>query len=67
LALSGRKNDTEGTFTGISGGATYAISMEIAERADLGPVILRMLPILPSTILRHLCSKRLKRICRTKR
>jgi cysteine synthase A len=34
----------EGIFTGISGGATFAVSMEIAERADPGSVILCMLP-----------------------
>jgi cysteine synthase A len=34
----------EGTFTGVSGGATFAISMEIAERAEPGSVILCMLP-----------------------
>ena len=34
----------EGIFTGVSGGATFAISMEIAERAEPGSVILCMLP-----------------------
>ena len=35
---------SEGIFTGISGGSTFAIAMEIAERADPGSVILCMLP-----------------------
>ena len=34
----------EGILTGISGGATFAVAMEIAERADPGSVILTMLP-----------------------
>jgi len=34
----------EGIFTGISGGATFAISMQIAEKAAPGSVILCMLP-----------------------
>ena len=34
----------EGIFTGISGGATFAIAMQIAERADAGSVVLCMLP-----------------------
>lgn len=34
----------EGVFTGISGGATFAVSMQIAERAEAGSVILCMLP-----------------------
>jgi len=34
----------EGILTGISGGATFAIAMKIAERADPGAVILCMLP-----------------------
>jgi cysteine synthase A len=34
----------EGIFTGISGGATFAVSMQIAARADPGSVILCMLP-----------------------
>jgi len=35
---------SEGIFTGISGGSTFAIAMEIADRADPGSVILCMLP-----------------------
>ena len=34
----------EGIFTGISGGSTFAIAMEIAEKAKQGTVILCMLP-----------------------
>ena len=34
----------EGIFTGVSGGSTFAISMEIAEMAPRGSVILCMLP-----------------------
>jgi cysteine synthase A len=34
----------EGIFTGISGGGTFAIAMQIAEKAEAGSVILCMLP-----------------------
>jgi len=34
----------EGIFTGISGGATFAVAMEIANKAPSGSVILCMLP-----------------------
>ena len=34
----------EGILTGISGGATFAVAMQIAERAEPGTVILAMLP-----------------------
>ncbi len=34
----------EGIFTGVSGGATFAVAMQIAERAEAGSVILCMLP-----------------------
>ncbi len=34
----------EGILTGISGGATFAIAMKVAERAEPGAVILAMLP-----------------------
>ncbi len=34
----------EGILTGISGGATFAIAMKVAERAEEGAVILAMLP-----------------------
>ncbi len=35
---------SEGIFTGVSGGSTFAIAMEIAARAEPGSVILCMLP-----------------------
>ena len=34
----------EGIFTGVSGGATFAVAIQVAERADAGSVILCMLP-----------------------
>ena len=34
----------EGILTGVSGGSTFAIAMQIAERAEPGSVILAMLP-----------------------
>jgi cysteine synthase A len=34
----------EGIFTGVSGGSTFAVAMQIAERADAGTTILCMLP-----------------------
>jgi cysteine synthase A len=34
----------EGIFTGISGGASFAVAMQVAERAEPGSVILCMLP-----------------------
>ena len=34
----------EGIFTGISGGASFAIAMQVAEKAEPGSVILCMLP-----------------------
>ena len=34
----------EGIFTGVSGGSTFAVSMEIAAKAEPGSVILCMLP-----------------------
>ena len=34
----------EGIFTGVSGGSTFAISVQIAEKAEPGTVILCMLP-----------------------
>ena len=34
----------EGIFTGVSGGATFAVAMQIAEKAEPGSVILCMLP-----------------------
>jgi cysteine synthase len=35
---------SEGIFTGISGGSTFAIAMQVAEKAEPGSVILCMLP-----------------------
>jgi len=35
---------SEGIFTGISGGATFAVAMGVAEKAEPGSVILAMLP-----------------------
>jgi cysteine synthase len=34
----------EGIFTGVSGGATFAVAMQVAEQAEAGSVILCMLP-----------------------
>jgi cysteine synthase len=34
----------EGIFTGVSGGATFAVAMQIAEKAEPGAVLLCMLP-----------------------
>ena len=34
----------EGIFTGVSGGSTFAVAMQVAERAPEGSVILTMLP-----------------------
>ena len=34
----------EGIFTGISGGSTFAVAMQVAEKAAPGSVILCMLP-----------------------
>jgi cysteine synthase A len=44
IAWSKQLAQKEGIFTGISGGATFAIAIEIAERAAPGSVILCMLP-----------------------
>jgi len=35
---------SEGIFTGISGGSTFAVAMQVAERAEAGSVLLCMLP-----------------------
>jgi cysteine synthase A len=35
---------SEGIFTGISGGSTFAVAMQLAEKAEPGSVILAMLP-----------------------
>jgi cysteine synthase A len=34
----------EGIFTGISGGSTFAVALQAAEKAKAGSVILAMLP-----------------------
>lgn len=44
IAWSRRLAAEEGIFTGISGGSTFAISMDVAARAPEGSVILCMLP-----------------------
>jgi cysteine synthase len=44
IAWSRRLAAEEGIFTGISGGATVAVAMKIAETAPKGSVILAMLP-----------------------
>lgn len=44
IAWAQRLARREGILTGISGGSTFAVAMEIAERADPGTVILCMLP-----------------------
>jgi cysteine synthase A len=44
VAWSRKLARQEGIFTGISGGATFAVAMQKAEKADPGAVILCMLP-----------------------
>jgi cysteine synthase A len=44
IAWSQKLARKEGIFTGISGGSTFAIAMQIAEKAEPGSVILCMLP-----------------------
>ena len=44
MAWARKLAQREGILTGISGGATFAVAMEIAERAQPGAVILAMLP-----------------------
>lgn len=44
IEWSRRLAQQEGIFTGISGGATFAVALQVAERADPGSVILCMLP-----------------------
>ncbi len=44
MAWSHKLAQHEGIFTGVSGGSTFAIAMDIAERADRDSVILCMLP-----------------------
>jgi cysteine synthase A len=44
IAWSRKLAQSEGIFTGISGGSTFAVAMQIAEKAEKGTVILTMLP-----------------------
>jgi cysteine synthase A len=44
LAWARRLAAEEGIFTGVSGGSTFAVAMQVAERAEPGSVILAMLP-----------------------
>ena len=44
IAWSQKLAQKEGILTGVSGGATFAVSMQIAQRAAPGSVILCMLP-----------------------
>jgi cysteine synthase A len=44
IEWSNKLAQREGIFTGISGGATLAVAMQVAEKADPGSVILCMLP-----------------------
>lgn len=44
IAWAKKLASQEGIFTGVSGGSTFAIAMQIAEKAEPGTVILAMLP-----------------------
>jgi cysteine synthase A len=44
VAWARRLAQEEGIFTGISGGSTFAVAMQLAEKAEPGSVILCMLP-----------------------
>jgi cysteine synthase A len=44
IEWSNKLAQKEGIFTGISGGSTFAIAMQVAEKAQPGSVILCMLP-----------------------
>ncbi len=44
IAWSQKLAQSEGIFTGISGGATFAVTMQLAEKAEPGSVLLCMLP-----------------------
>ncbi len=44
MAWSRKLAQQEGIFTGVSGGSTFAVAMQIAEKAAPGSVILAMLP-----------------------
>jgi cysteine synthase A len=44
IEWSSKLAQKEGIFTGISGGSTFAVAMQVAEKAEPGSVILCMLP-----------------------
>jgi len=44
IEWSNKLAQKEGVFTGISGGASFAVAMQVAEKAESGSVILCMLP-----------------------
>jgi cysteine synthase A len=44
IAWSQKLAQREGIFTGISGGSSFAVAMQLAEKAEPGSVILAMLP-----------------------
>ena len=44
IAWSKKLAEKEGILTGVSGGSTFAVSMQLAEKAEPGSVILCMLP-----------------------
>jgi cysteine synthase A len=44
MQYSRKLAQSEGIFTGVSGGASFGVAMEIAEKAEPGSVILCMLP-----------------------
>jgi cysteine synthase A len=44
IEWSNKLAQKEGILTGISGGATFAVAMQVAEKAEAGSVILAMLP-----------------------
>ncbi|SFG93561.1 cysteine synthase A [Palleronia marisminoris] len=44
IAWAQKLAQREGILTGVSGGATFAVAMKIAERAEKGSVVLCMLP-----------------------
>ena len=59
MAWSRKLAQSEGIFTGISGGASFAVAMQIAEKAKPGSVILC---ILPDTGERYLSSPLFEKI-----
>ncbi len=44
IAWSKKLAQQEGILTGVSGGSTFAVAMQIVEKADKGSVVLAMLP-----------------------